>query len=341
MFGLGSSSPDCCKAPIASFSKCASANAFARDQLERVCLDYEISSRSAAAARRLVHERQAKAHRLLEAGKHRDSAIRRAAASKEEQDQRRHRRIIVEAEERARDRQLRAQNTLAARERKKVELAEHNRAEEEKRQLMHSKVVGEEAMERVRLAHSIDEQEAAGRRRLQAVARQREQQRVQRAATLEVQLQRAQSVRALKEAWVEDRVKAAALERAHHAETRVADAAAAKQREQQAYARRNAEEEARRLHAIRSIAGREMKERERLAEEIVAQSLAGERRVATVAALQGAQSAERAAKVQVQLERAARAKMSQEAMRQAETEAKVRSAAAYQHGLRNPLTTFI
>lgn len=298
---------------------------FALDQMQRYRLDVQISHKVAAANRRMMQEREAIATKLLEAGYLRDKAIERAVASKHEQEARKMRQVAAESAELERERVIKVKKAQEARDQYQREIAEHNAAEEEKRQQMLLKVAEEEALERMRKAKIMVEHEAAGRRRLQAVAVQREEIRLQRAAALEVQLRRARVVKAAKEAWVEQQIKVAAAERMAQAERRRAVAAQAKVVEQEAYARRNAAEEEKRIHMLQLVAEREAEEQLRVAAAAAAAKAAGERRVASVASLNASKVAERAARVSIQLERAVYLKAQREVSHQAEVEAKVRA----------------
>lgn len=305
--------------------KTRDAREFAIDQMRRARVEAEIAMRQHGASRRASLHKDATLHRYLEAGRQRDASIERATTSKVEQMMMKEMRITASAAERERNARAKVAKAQLVREREKLAIAEANRAEDERRLKALARIQEDEADARSRLALEITHHAQAGERRAASVAKKRQEDARERAAMLQVQLQRAQSAKSLKEAWAAEQTQVAALVRQQQAEHRVAKAMQARAKDHEKIARRNAEAEARRQEALVKIQKQEQDARHKLAGEIVNARRAGEARLAVVAKLREATATERAAATAQQLQKAAEEKMKREHLVQREIEEKARA----------------
>ena len=280
-----------------------------------------LNQRLLAAQERSQMQKSASVNSLHEAGRARDASIARANQLREEQAMRKQLQAQGAAAARERERKAKVKRASMEKTRMVEEVARYNREEEMKRQQMLEKVASQEAEERHQLASQILQADAAGRARQRDIAVRKSEVIAERATQLQGQLQRVQSAKTLREAVAMERARTDAHYRATAREDRVAKAKVTKEEERRQYARRNAEEEARRVQALAQVHQREATSRVHLARQIAMAAEGGRERILQVAQERSREVAGRAVALRRQRDAAVEAKMKLEAERERQVQA--------------------
>ena len=280
-----------------------------------------LNQRLLAAQERSQMQKSASVNSLHEAGRARDASIARANQLREEQAMRKQLQAAGAAAARERERKAKVKRASMEKTRMVEEVARYNREEEMKRQQMLEKVASQEAEERHQLASQILQADAAGRARQRDIAVRKSEVIAERATQLQGQLQRVQSAKTLREAVAMERARTDAHYRATAREDRVAKAKVTKEEERRQYARRNAEEEARRVQALAQVHQREATSRVHLARQIAMAAEGGRQRILQVAQERSREVAGRAVALRRQRDAAVEAKMKLEAERERQVQA--------------------
>ena len=284
----------------------------ALDELNRLRIAHVMNSRLAGAEQRANLSKSASHDALREQARQRDVSIARANAIKYEAEQRKLEQKFVEHAAKDRERQLAMRRVAEEKAKQHEVVAKKNQEEELRRQKMAQQIQAHEQEVRSRLAGEIVKHDLAGRLRKREIAAAKDAAIRQKAVETQAQLERAQQEKSIKEAEIIARIKADASMKAEAREERVAKAKAVKEVQYAEYAKRNAEEEERRVKALELIQQREAQEALKLAAEVVRNEEHAKRRISSAAVHRLKEVAEAAEARKKQAERAIEIKANKE-----------------------------